>query len=198
MVTLRRKDVTRLLAIAALASLAGGCKFFDLSNPLLPTARLFAQASNPTTMIVAYQYSQQQNTIQPTVTLPKVTVSAYPNDASPGVTINGFSIEYFDMNGQAIPSMFLAKQNTAMTLYVPPTNATSAAAPIEVDLPIYNQQVRLFGATQAYSFAGQVGFVRNFSHVISASVTLYGQDDNLNQITVPFSVPIQFTADISS
>lgn len=189
-----RKILGRLGVAAVLVSMTSGCKFFDIGNPFLPEARLMAQAK-PTMIEVAYTYRLSDNTMQASPTDVKIHVAAFPRDATPGVMINAFSAEYFDMTGQSIPSMFLAKSNFALSQYVPPSTASQAAS-VDLDLPIYSQQVRLYGEKLAYSFAGGVSLNPNFSHVITCRVTLYGQDDNYNQVKIPVDVPIRFKADI--
>lgn len=189
-----RKLLGRLGVAAVLVSMTSGCKFFDIGNPFLPEARLMAEAS-PTMVEVTYTYRLSDNTMQADGSAVTVKVSAYPRDATPGVMINAFSAEYFDMTGQSIPSMFLAKSNFALSQYVQPSTSGTPASR-DLTLPIYSQQVRLYGEKLAYSFAGGVTLNPNFSHVITCRVTLYGQDDNYNQVKIPVDVPIRFTANI--
>jgi hypothetical protein len=184
------------VALAALASTLGGCKFFDFGNPFLPNARLYAQAT-PNMEQVDYVYKASDNTITATEKTPvQIEVSSFPNDGTPGVMFSQYSAEYFDMDNKSIPSMFIAKANFGVTQYIPPATAGKPSK-ITLALPIYNQQVMLFGQRLAYTTAGGIGLNPNFSHTIACRVSLYGQDDNFNQITVTADVPIKFTAQVS-
>ncbi|MNT57573.1 hypothetical protein D3C72_1949480 [compost metagenome] len=91
--------------------------------------------------------------------------------------------------------MLLAKANFGMSAYLPPASSTKPSS-IPLKLPIYNQQVRLYGQDLAFSFAGGASLNPNFSHTINARVTLYGEDDNYNQVQYSLNVPIRFTASI--
>ena len=192
--TTRRKILSQLVGATALLTLAQGCAFFNLSNPILPSARFLAQP-DPSMITVNYTYSREQNVINTEVQEGTVKVTSYPGDGTPGMFIHSYSAEYFDLAGKPIPAMFLAKANFGMASYLP---AASSNTPTEVSLvlPIYNQQVRIYGMNQAFLFGGDVALNPNFSHTINARVTLYGEDDNFNQVQIPFNVPIRFEANI--
>lgn len=194
--TKRHKLLGRAAAAAALFSLAQGCALFPLSNPILPQARLLITPS-PNMITVAYTYSQQQQTLtwKPDGAT-KIHIQSYPNDATPGVYINSYSAEYFDMAGKPIPSVLLSKANFGISAYVPPSSQ-NAQKSIDIEMPIYNQQVALYGTSEAYSFGGTVSLNPNFSHTITARVTLYGEDDNYNQVQYQMDMPIRFTAEIT-
>jgi hypothetical protein len=191
----RRKVLSQFAAVAALVSLAQGCAWFNLSNPLLPSARLVAQP-NPSEITVKMSYSSQQQTVTVTPTDVKVHVQSYQNDGTPGVYFHSYSAEYFDLAGKPIPSVLLSKANFGISQYILPATSTKASS-IDLDLPIYNQQVKLYGVEQAYSFAGGPSLNPNFSHTINARVTLYGEDDNFNQVQYSLNVPIKFDAEIT-
>ena len=193
--TTRRKLVSQLVGVAALVTLAQGCAFFNLSNPFLPSARFTAQP-NPSMVSVNYTFSRQQNVINTEATEAKIRVASFPRDGTPGMFIHSYSAEYFDLAGKPIPAMFLAKANFGVAAYMPAATA-SQATQVELDLPVYNQQVRLYGINQAFFFGGDVSLNPNFSHTINARVTLYGEDDNFNQVQIPFHVPIRFQANIT-
>jgi hypothetical protein len=192
----RLKIVGALTGAAALLSLAQGCAFFNVSNPFLPSARVVVQPT--ATMIeVKYDYSIASRVILTTVpTEPDLEVSSYPNDGTPGVYFHSYSAEYLDMAGKNIPSVLLAKANFGVSAYLPPASSAKPSS-IKLKLPIYNQQVRLYGQSLAYSFAGSVSLNPNFSHTINARVTLYGEDDNFNQVQYSLNVPIRFNANIN-
>lgn len=192
----RRKVLSRVTAAAALASLAQGCAWFNISNPFLPSARLIAVPA-PTQIDVNMSFSAQSQTV--TVTPPngfKIHVQSYQNDGTPGVTFTGYSAEYFDLAGKPIPSVLLSKANFGVSAYIPPASAAKGSA-IDLDLPVYNQQVKIYGVNEAYSFAGGATLNPNFSHTINARVTLYGEDDNYNQVQYSLNVPIRFNAEIT-
>lgn len=184
-----------LTGAAALLSLAQGCAFFNVSNPLLPSARVVITPT-PSMVEVGYEYSLASRTIVANATEAKIKIQSYPNDGTPGVYFHSYSAEYFDMAGKNIPSVLLAKANFGVSAYLPPA---SSAKPQEIslDLPIYNQQVRLYGQGLAYSFAGTASLNPNFSHTINARVTMYGEDDNFNQVQYSLNVPIRFRANIN-
>lgn len=191
----KRKAMLGMAAMALVATTLSGCKFFDIGNPLLPKARFIAEPA-PSKIVVTYDYRQSQGLLTATVEDAAFNIFSFPNDGTPGVYIHSYSAEYFDMNGKPIPTLYLAKTNFGVSKYVPPASSGSASQ-VEMQLPVYNQQVRLFGDDLAYNFAGGVALNRNFSHTINAAVTLYGEDDNFNQVEIRMSVPIQFMANIS-
>lgn len=188
-----------LLATAVLLGSAGpmgGCKFFDLSNPLVPQARLFAQP-NPTLIDVKYTFKIKEQTITVEAEEGTVNVSAFPRDSSPGVTIFSYAAEYFDQSGQAVPTLLLARVNFGVSAFIPPATGGAAPTAIPLKLPMYNQQVKAYGIDQVFSFSPGVGLNRNLIHSINCKVTLFGEDDNFNQVTVPVNVPIRFDGEIT-
>lgn len=191
----RRKVLSQVTAAAVLVSLAQGCAWFNISNPFLPSARLIA-APTPTEITVSMKYSAQQQTVSVDAQNVKIHVQSFQNDGTPGVTFTGYSAEYFDLAGKSIPSVLLSKANFGVSAYIPPATATKGSA-IDLDLPVYNQQVKLYGVNEAFSFAGGASLNPNFSHTINARVTLYGEDDNYNQVQYSLNVPIRFDAEIT-
>lgn len=172
-----------------------GCRFFDIGNPILPKARVFA-VPEPTMVTVKAQLRIDDNVIEVSATDPNITVQSYPNDASPGVFISGYSAEYFDQANNAIPTLVLTKVNFGVAAYLPPASSASKST-VGMTLPIYNQQVRGYAIDQVYSFVPEPILNRNLIHTINCRVTLYGEDDNYNQIEIPLSVPIRFEGNIS-
>lgn len=172
-----------------------GCKLFDLSNPFLPTARLYAEAV-PNTIIVKASYRRTENTVEVTAEDVEIKVSSFPRDASPGVLFTSYSAEYFDQANNSIPTLILSKVNFGIGAYVPPAS-NGAPATTSLKLPIYNQQVQGYALDQVYSFVPEAILNRNLIHTIGCRVTLYGEDDNFNKIEVPLNVPITFSGQIS-
>lgn len=191
----RLKIVGALSGAAALLSLAQGCAFFNLSNPLLPSARVVI-VPEPSMIEVKYDYSLASRVMVATPDEVEIKISSYPNDGTPGVYFHSYSAEYYDMAGKNIPSVLLAKSNFGVSAYLPPASSTKPQE-ISVKMPIYNQQVRLYGQGLAYSFAGTASLNPNFSHTINARVTMYGEDDNFNQVQYSLNVPIRFNANIT-
>jgi hypothetical protein len=188
--------VGRTVLAAGVVALVGGCKFFDLSNPLIPKSRLFAQPSN-TMVTVGYTFKTTDGTITVESKETDVEVSTYPGDGTPGTYINSYSAEYLDEAGKSIPTITLSKVNFGVSGYVPPAN-NGAVSKIKMQLPIYNQQVLLYGEEQVFSFAGGVSLNRNLIHTINCAITLYGEDDNFNVIEIPLNIPIRFDGKIST
>lgn len=180
-----------MLSVGALP----GCKFFEIGNPILPKARVLA-VPLPSMVTVKAQLRQTDGVIEVTAQDPVVTVKSYPNDASPGVMFTGYSAEYFDQANNAIPTLVLTKVNFGVTAYLEPASGTQPKT-VDLSLPIYNQQVRGYAIDQVYSFVPEPILNRNLIHTINCRVTLYGEDDNYNQIQVPLSVPIRFEGNIS-
>ena len=191
----RRKMLGRWAVAATLLLSVQGCAFFNISNPILPSARLVV-TPEPSQIIVKYTFSRQQGTILGEPEAATIKVASYPNDASPGVYFHSYSAEYFDLAGKSIPSMLLSKANFGMSAYIKPASGAQGQS-IDLSLPIYNQQVFLYGMNQAFNLAGDASLNSNFSHTINARVTLYGEDDNFNQVQYTFNVPIQFFATIT-
>jgi hypothetical protein len=192
-----RRRIQGAVAMAAVASglLTGGCKFFDLSNPLLPKARVVAFA-NPSMITLNLNYRISDNTIQFEVDDATINIRSLQGDTSPGIVFQSFSAEYFDQTNLPIASLLISKINFGVSAYMPPANAT-APSQIEMTLPIYNQQLRAYAIDQV--FVGSpplVGLNRNLIHSVNCRGTLYGTDDNFNEIEVPFSVPIRFNGEI--
>lgn len=191
-----RHMIRRRLAAAGLLvglAAAAGCALVP-GNPFLPSARLTA-FPEPAMIQVNYTYKVKDETITAEPQEVKYKIRSFPNDGTPGVRIHSYTAEYLDMNSREIPTLFLAKANFGITAYVPPASPQKASE-VTLELPVYNQQVRLYGDDLAYSFAGGASLNRNWSHTIMARVTLIGEDDNLNQIQLPMDVPIRFTAQI--
>jgi hypothetical protein len=189
-----RQLMGRMAVVAVLASLAQGCAWFAISNPLLPSARVVAQPI-PSQLDVTYTFSRQQNVINTEFKEVAVEVSSYPRDGTPGVYFHSYSAEYFDLAGKSIPTVLLSKAHFGMSAYMPPASS-DAPSKISLNLPIFNQQVRLYGSEQAFNFGGDITLNPNFSHTINARVTLYGEDDNFNQVQYSLNVPIRFIAHI--
>lgn len=190
-----RKLLGRLAVAASLLMPMQGCALFPVSNPFLPSARLVVTPT-PSQIVVSYTFSRQQNTIVGEPGESVINVSSYPKDGTPGVYFHSYSAEYFDLANKPIPSVLLSKANFGMSAYIPPASGAQAST-LPLQLPIYNQQVFLYGMNQAYNFAGDTQLNPNFSHTINARVTLYGEDDNYNQVQFTFNVPIQFLAKIT-
>jgi len=171
-----------------------GCKLFDLGNPFLPKARVVAFPV-PSMVNVKSTYRRSDNTIETQATDPNITIQSLARDASPGVQINSYSAEYFDQANNPIPTLVLTKVNFGVAAYLPP--ASGSASTVSLLLPIYNQQVRLYATDQVYSFIPEAILNRNLIHSINCRVTLYGVDDNFNEIEIPFHVPIRFEGNIS-
>ena len=194
MVCTHRTRIGLLLAATGLL-LAQGCALFPLSNPFLPSARLTGEADPPLLDIkITYQESTKQFTFQPTE--PQFKVSTLPNDSSPGVTINRFSAEYTDNVNNTIDAIALAKSNLGITYYMAPATG-SAATSVTFPLPIENQNLEQYGLDHAYDLAGTVSINPFFPGTLACHVTVYGQDDNYNEIQVPIDVPIRIEAEIT-
>lgn len=196
MATSLKTHLSRIAVVTTLVALASGCKFFDLSNPLLPSARLVAQP-DPTMVTVEYNLKLSDGTITTTAKEAVIKISSFPRDGTPGVFIHSYSAEYFDQAGKAISPLDLKRVSFGVATYLPPASAQKSSE-AAMTLPIYNQQVRLYGKEQAYSFAGGAELNKNLIHTINCRVTLYGEDDNFNQIEVPLNIPIRFDANITS
>ncbi|MFP5502224.1 MAG: hypothetical protein ACLGIN_07025 [Candidatus Sericytochromatia bacterium] len=195
------KHIARMALVASVVLMTSGCKFFDLSNPLLPEARFLAEPE-PSMVTVTYDYRISDRTITAQPQDATYRIFSYPRDGTPGAFIHSYSVEYFDMNNKPIPTLYLAKANFGVAKYIPPASSAAGGAGgatggVTMALPVYNQQVKLYGSEYAYSTAGPIiDLNRNFSHVITARVTLYAEDDNYNQIEIPFNVPIKFEANV--
>lgn len=172
-----------------------GCKFFEIGNPFLVKARVVA-VPEPSMVTVKAQLRIQDGVIEVTAQDPAITVQSYPNDASPGVLFNRYSAEYFDQANNAIPTLVLTKVDFGVAAYLPPASANRQSR-VQVQLPIYNQQVRGYAIDQVYSFVPEPILNRNLIHTINCRVTLYGEDDNYNPIEAQLSVPIRFEGNIS-
>ena len=181
-------------ALLLAVGLLPGCKFFDLNNPFLPKARVIA-FPRETTFKVTAKYQRSTNTI--TVDEPDTTVQvqSLPRDASPGVLFNGYSAEYLDQANNAISTLTLTKVNFGVSGYLPPASGTVQS--VQMKLPIYTQQVRAYCIDQVFAFVPEVTINRNLIHTINCRVTLYGTDDNFNDIQVPLAVPITLFGDVS-
>ncbi|MEB3329917.1 MAG: hypothetical protein VKQ33_11855 [Candidatus Sericytochromatia bacterium] len=193
------KFTNRVLGAVAAATLAStwlaGCRFFDLGNPFLPQARVVA-FSSPTMVTLNLTYRIADATVQFEVEDTTVTVRSLQGDTSPGIVFNAYSAEYFDQTNLPIASLLISKVNFGVSAYLPPASS-NAPSQIELNLPIYNQQVRSYALDQV--FVGSpplVSLNRNLIHSVNCRVTLYGTDDNYNEIEVPFSVPIRFNGEI--
>ncbi|HEY9723708.1 MAG TPA: hypothetical protein V6D47_16975 [Oscillatoriaceae cyanobacterium] len=184
-----------LLLVATGLLLAQGCAYLNVGNPLLPNARLTGQASPPLLDIkITYQQSTKQFTFQPTE--PTFQLSSLPNDSTPGVTINRFSAEYTDNVGNSIDAIALAKSNLGISYYMAPANGTQGTS-VSFPLPIENQNLEQYGLDHAYDLAGTVSINPFFPGTLACHVTVYGQDDNYNQVQVPIDVPIRIEAEIT-
>lgn len=191
-----RKAVAPTLAALSVSMLLGGCKFFDLSNPLIPKARLYAETGDTSMITVDYTYKLSDNTIDGQAKETTIKVNSYPGDGTPGVYLNAYSAEYLDQAGKAIPTITLTKVNFGISQYVPPASGQTPSS-VSLQLPIYNQQVYLYGVDQVFSQAGGVTLNRNLIHTINCAVTLYGEDDNFNEIQVTANVPIRFSGKVT-
>jgi hypothetical protein len=181
-------------ALALTLTALPGCKLFDVGNPFLPKARLVAFPT-PSMVNVASTYSITDGTVQTTGPDPSITVTTLPLDASPGVLFNSYSAEYFDQANNSIPTLVLTKVNFGVSAYLPP--ASGGPSTVALTLPIYNQQVRLYAVDQVFSFNPQPFLNRDLIHSISCRGTLFGVDDNFNEIQVPFNVPFRFEGNVT-
>ncbi|MEB3223374.1 MAG: hypothetical protein VKS61_14965 [Candidatus Sericytochromatia bacterium] len=193
------KFTNRVLGAVACATLASsllaGCKFFEITNPLIPKARVVA-FPEPSSINLNLTYRLADNTIQFEVEDARAKVRTYQGDASPGIVFQGYAAEYFDQTNLPIASLLLSKVNFGVSAYLPPASGNTPSE-IEIDLPIYNQQVRSYAIDQVFvGRAPLIGLNRNLIHTINCRVTLFGTDDNYNEIEVPFAVPIRFNGDI--
>src|ERR1035437_2516809 len=100
MAILRNVIAPLVFSVGVIATL-GGCKFFDLTNPFMPTARLFAVPASQSMDTVDYTFAQTTGTITTTVNESDVQVKSYPGDGMPGVLINSYSAEYLDEAGKS-------------------------------------------------------------------------------------------------
>lgn len=171
-----------------------GCKFFDLGNPFLPKARVVA-FPQPSMVSVEATLRLADGIITVTAPDPVITVQSLALDASPGVQINSYAAEYFDQANNPIPTLVLTKVNFGIAAYLQPASGTPTS--VTMQLPIYNQQVQGYAIDQVFSFVPTAVLNRNLIHTINCRVTLFGQDDNFNEIEIPFHVPIRFTGSIS-
>lgn len=201
----RRQNWVKLLrwgvGVAVVAVLTpstlAGCRFFNLGNPLLPPARLVA-VPKPSMVKVNYTYQLADNNLTVEFEDPEVEISAYPNDATPGTFIHSYSAEYFDQSGRSISTLELTKVSFGVAGYVPPASGGSGSVtPISMQLPIYNQQVQVFGQKQVFSRLGGIALADQLIHTINCRVTLIGEDDNYNQVEIPLNVPIRFSGSIA-
>lgn len=181
-------------ALLAFTPIASGCKFFDLSNPLLPKARLVA-FPEPTLLDVLYTWTLQGNLVSAEPEEVTVRIQSFFNDASPGVVFRTYTAEYYDQTGILIAPLLLSKVDLGVTAYLPPASAQQPAN-IEVNLPIYNQQVQVYGMNQVFDFPAK-SLNRNLIHTINCRITLNGVDDNFNEVEIPVSVPIRFRGNIT-
>lgn len=173
----------------------GGCKFFDLSNPFVPQARLTGQPE-PSQIDIRYTFKRSDGTITVTPKEGVVKVSSFPRDTSPGVTLFSYAAEYFDQAGKPIPTLLLSRVNFGVSAYIAPASSGTVST-VNLNLPMYNQQVKIYGLDQVFSFQPAVDLSRNLIHTVNCKVTLFGEDDNFNQILIPVNVPIRFDGEIT-
>lgn len=185
------------MVLVATPVLLGGCRFFNLGNPLLPQARLVG-VPNPSMVDVEYTVKRSDGSTTVDVTEANVLVRPYPNDASPGVFIHSYTAEYFDQSNRPINTLELSRVSFGVAAYVPPAiGGAVSGAPVTVQLPIYNQQVRQYGFQQVFTTAGGFDLASNLIHTINCRINLIGEDDNYNQVEIPLNVPIRFTGNIT-
>lgn len=188
------RKIAPLLAVAALS----GCAVLNIGNPFWPEGRYLLTA-NPNMITVSYEFSRQANQVNITATEPVFTLAGYLNDAAPGIKLTEYSAEYADMSGHSISSLFIAKTQLGVGAYLPPKDAKTSPT-VTLALPAYNQQVRLFGLSQVFqrdTKGGIIDLAKDFSHVVSCKIKLYGTDDNFNTIEIPFELPIRFESSIT-
>lgn len=192
----RQKFLKRTAALALMAGIAtmAGCALFPNNIGILPSSR-FVVTPNPSMVKVVHTYKIKDNTITAEAEEVKFKVQSFAGDGTPGMRLTGCTAEYMDMTSREIPSTLLAKMDFGIAAYAPPATPGKPSE-IELDLPVYNQQVRLYGDEQAFTFFATPGLNRHFSHVIMCRVTLRGEDDNLNPVSLSMDVPIRFEASI--
>ncbi len=177
------------------AALITGCKFFDISNPLLPASRLYA-VPVPSLMEVTTTYQTEQRLFLVEVRDVDIQISSFPNDGTPGCYINNYLAEYYDNSGNPIDSLDISKSNLAVGVYIPPAS-NGQVSTVTVRLPIDHQEVRRYGRNQNFAFAPSPRLREELVHSISCRVLLSGQDDNYNQIEIPVSIPIRFIGNVT-
>lgn len=194
------RRLTRKVALAVSALALSGCAVLNIGNPLWPEGRYLLTAE-PNLVNLKYEFSAQAGSLNVTVTEPVFTLRAYPGDAAPGLKVTEYSAEYLDMTGRPVSSLFIARTKLGAGAYLlPQAPNLEANPPLSIALPAYNQQVRLFGQSQVFEYDSQ-GQIRReakeFSHLLTCRIKLYGTDDNFNTIEVPFDLPIRFESAIT-
>lgn len=194
-----KRTVGTLAGAALAAAMLAGCKFFDIGNPLLPKARLVA-FPNPSVITVRYTHQPADCITTVEAEDAEIEVRTFARDASPGVILQGYTAEYFDQTGVPIASLLISKVNFGVSAYLPPaTGQDVEGSRLQLTLPIYNQQVSTYGRDQVYvrPCTNSADLNRQLIHTINCRVTLFGIDDNFNEVEVPLSVPIRFDGQIT-
>jgi hypothetical protein len=181
-----------ILALGVSAVMLCGCAIFPLENPLLPKGRYILTPSN-TLINVNYTYRVSEGLLTAEGQEVTFNLTPFEGDATPGFLAKRYTVEYFDKNSVAIPSSLLPKADLGISGRLAPLQGST----LTLTLPIYNQQVRLYGQEQVFDFSAGIALAKDGPDQITARITIYGEDDSYNQVQTAADVPIRFTAAIT-
>ncbi|MBM3267846.1 MAG: hypothetical protein FJZ01_09380 [Candidatus Sericytochromatia bacterium] len=187
----------RYAVAAGLVVVATGCPAMNPfnGNPFLPRARLLAIADDAETKVKLEQVSSGvfKQTIEPEQM--KFTLRPYPNDITPGVHVNAYKIEWFDMNGVQIDKQIIPPRTQGVGLYLERGSGGGAAGAAgggggttskSLQIPVVTNPVVDFGRQNGFRFdPAKNTFVERtdaWSQFLTGRVTFSGRDDNGNPL----------------
>jgi len=188
----RAVSALRFAVAAGLCVIVAGCEAYKIGNPFLPKAKILASADDPKTEVTISPPGRDQvwaSKTQPETM--KFTLRPFPGDITPGVRINSYTIDWFDINGSAIPGNSIPARTQGISVYLEKgSGATTGGAPVgggantakTIEIPVVTNPVIGFGIQNGFIFdsTSDTYLVRTdgWSQYLSGRVTFSGRDDN--------------------
>lgn len=169
--------------------LLGGCDALRIGNPFLPKANLLASADDATTTVKIEANQGASGAFKFTVnpTTMKVSLRPFPGDITPGVRINAYSIDWFDMNASPISPNILPPRVQGVSVYLARGGGGSSTGGRgdtnkQLEIPVVTNPLLDYGISNGFLFnpATQRFGVRtdNWSQYLTGRITFSGRDDN--------------------
>jgi hypothetical protein len=178
---------------AALCLVVGGCQAYQVGNPFLPKSRLLAVADDPTAEVKITNTGGTVFQVVSTEAL-NFTIRPYPCDLTPGVRINAYVVDWFDINGSPIAGNIIPSRSQGLGIYLNKgvgagncgTSGGGASAERKVSVPVVTNPVVEFGRTNGFVFDTKTNafLVRTdaWPQFLTGKVTFSGRDDNGNPL----------------
>ncbi len=176
---------------AGLSLFVGGCDAFKIGNPFLPKAKLLAGVEDSLTTVTIQNVRGDFFDWKTEPEIMRFTVQPFPNDITPGVRINSYTVEWFDVNGSPILGSIIPSRTQGVSLYLERGKGAGAAGGTTtgsgdtskvIEIPVVTNPVIDFGKQNGFTFDptknSYASRTDNWSQFLTGRVTFSGRDDN--------------------